>query len=177
MDSDKQFMKKVKKGLILTVLFVLMFVLVYKYLPKNEQVSKNYRPADLQNTQLDSQNLKYEVIQKGEALGIESYLILVSSNDPATVNQIALNIKKQECKMPCNVHLFDDKEAITTYLEYDKLMKNRETTSEQRDNWNKEHYIYVADHYVGTMNFTDDSFFTSYPNRDSYYKALKEGKI
>ncbi len=170
-------MKKARIGLIISVTLVISAFLGYRYLSNFRRVSTNYHPDDLQKSQINPQDLKYEVIQKGEALGVESYLVLVTSNDPAAVNQIALNVKKQECKMPCDVHLFDEKQAIFTYLEYDKLMKNRETTSEQRDKWNKENYIYIADHYVGTMNYSADSLFSSYPNKDVYYKALKQGQI
>lgn len=171
-------MKKNKIGLILVTVLILCLVgYLYSADRKRELVSTNYRPDDLKKEQINSQNLSYEVVQKGEALGVESYLIFVLATDPAIVNQIALNVKKQECKNPCNVYLFDEKQAIITYLEYDKLMKNIGTTPEQRDAWNKENYIYVADHYVGTMNYSDDSFFTSYPNRDAYYKTLKEHKL
>jgi hypothetical protein len=174
-----QFMKKSRIILPLVIILTLVFLLGNKYISSNNSVSTNYRPEDLKKDLVNSQNLEleYEIIQKGEALGEESYLVLVSSQDAATLNQIALNIKKEECRNPCNVYLFDDRQAISTYLEYDKMMKNKNTTSEERYKWNKENYIYVADHYVGTMNYSEDSFFTSYPNRDSYYKALKEGKI
>lgn len=116
---------------------------------------------------------KYQIIFSEDIGAGENYMILIppekSSVDYA--KNVALDVKSK-CNKPCNVDVYDDQKALKLQMTYDKMSSSFNTTQAQFDEWNRNNYVYVADHYVGMIGF-DTEEFSEYPFKDSKYYELK----
>lgn len=116
---------------------------------------------------------------------VENFDFLVATDDLSEENllQIAQNVKSENCSKDCNLWFYDDESAYKLQKEFEGLevewreeMINGQLTAEglqtNIDNWNKENYIFVADHYLGFLSF-DSDFFWLYPYKDTTYTDLQ----
>lgn len=116
---------------------------------------------------------------------VENFDFLVDSDDLSEENllEVAQNIKSENCSKDCNIWFYDDESAYNLQKEFEDLevewreeMINGQLTAEglqaNIDSWNKEHYIFVADHYLGFLSF-DSGFFWLYPYKDTTYTDLQ----
>lgn len=116
-----------------------------------------------------SKQYSYEVLDKNENKVVENYKVLIKPGDNG--KEIAMEVKK-ECKKPCNISIFDNKDALLFEKQYDDMMGNLDTLPEELQEWKKKHYIFVADHLVGYVDFESGEY-EEYPYKDSFYDELK----
>ncbi|MBI5356671.1 hypothetical protein HZB78_03585 [Candidatus Collierbacteria bacterium] len=105
--------------------------------------------------------------EKSETTENFSFLVKVEDKSAKNLKRLALEIKSKECKMSCNISLFDDRRAAELDGEYKRL-----NTIEEQNGWKERNYIYVADHLAGFLEFSSETF-SYYPYRDWYYEELK----
>lgn len=115
----------------------------------------------------------YEELGYRDSASVENFYYLYTSSDRS---QDALQIAAVErriakCKKSCIINFYDERKA------YD-LDIQRLTIKEKRvmEEWNKNNYVYVADHYLGYQGPSAVDTFAHYPFRDWYYKKLKDKK-
>lgn len=112
-----------------------------------------------------------------------NFLVVTADNSEENLLKIAQNVKSENCSKDCNLWFYDDESAYNLQKEFEDLevewregMINGQLTAEglqaNIDSWNKEHYIFVADHYLGFLSF-DSDFFWLYPYKDTTYTDLQ----
>lgn len=111
----------------------------------------------------------YEVLERNENNTVENFKVLIKAGDDGKA--IAMEVKKG-CKKPCNIDIYDDKRALELQKEYDVMMGTPDTTPQQLQSWKQKNYVFVADHFVGYINFELDEY-QEYPYKDWYYQELK----
>ena len=117
-----------------------------------------------------TENKNYEIVSKNETKTIENYKVLISPTMEGKT--IALEVKRQ-CKKPCNIDIFDDRQALKLQDEYDVMAGTLSTTPKEAETWKQKNYVFLADHLVGYINFELDKY-TEYPYKDWYYLELKK---
>lgn len=160
--------KKLSKIFLLASLAVFgLFALTSGSKPKDNSNTKQEVQETTTLQEVDK-DLDYEVVGSEELSTVENYWVLVKSGQTKeALEDFIREFKKDKCKKPCNVSLYDEKRAAELDIEYKKL-----TTMEAQNSWKEKNYIYVADHLVGWMSFDSDSYW-EYPYKDWYYKELK----
>lgn len=172
--------KKIKVGI--TVFLLLIFMTSGKITnsnlnpPKSDKkpspevanakiiVSNNPLPTAISETELD-----YEIIDKNENNTVENYKVLTKPGEDGKA--VALEVKKS-CKKPCNIDVYDDKKALELQNEYDEMMGTLDTTPEEIQSWKEQNYTFVADHFIGYINFELEKY-QDFPYKDWYYEELK----
>lgn len=97
-----------------------------------------------------------------------------SSNEESLktkAQQAVDEVKKNRCNRKCNISLYDDDKALKLQKEYDENF-GKQADPSYYENWKKNNYIYVADHYLGYKIFDSDEV-VIYPMKDWYYKEQK----
>lgn len=112
---------------------------------------------------------QYEVLSRKDNGNVENISILVSV---ASSGEVSAKDVKKTCKKQCNIDVYDDKKAYDLNAQYDQMMGLSTTQSSDLTAWKEKNYVFVGDHYVGSIMFEDDSY-NDYPFRDWYYKELK----
>ena len=109
----------------------------------------------------------YAILNHEDKGSVENYYALIDPKNDNAAETIAKEIKTN-CQKKCNISIYDDKEA---YALDKQAMDNPliETNS-----WDQQHYIFLADHTIGSMEFEENTYI-SYPYRDSTYETLKSG--
>lgn len=100
----------------------------------------------------------------------DSYYYLYTGWDTSQDALVAdtLIIKNSICTKACTIAIYDTAKAYA--LDQERLLITSDTTME---NWNKNNYIYVANHFLGYLPYIQYAPFTYYPYKDSYYKQLQ----
>ena len=156
------------------IIFVILGVIsdIRKANNKDSEVVDN-KQAELSSTKpavLNYEKLKYEDVGNVENL---AFLYTGTDKSKEYLENIAKEIKSNECKKPCNVDLYDDKSAFDLQQQYDQMMGSFDTKQSELDSWKKKNYVFVADHLLGYLEFSDEAYFNYYPYKDWYYKELK----
>lgn len=130
----------------------------------NQTQSINYKPTDSQ------MQANYEILEENRAESVINYSVLVK---PDTNMQLMRDELIEKCKKPnrCNIWFYDDKKAFELDQEYTKML-SYDYTVEEREEWKKTNYVYIADHLIGSIDL--DGNYQKYPYKDSYYKELQE---
>jgi hypothetical protein len=112
----------------------------------------------------------YKILSTEKLNTVENIDVLITdtNSDP---KKIAEEVKTT-CSKPCNISVYDDKKAFELQDQYDQMMKLSTTEIGDLDEWKAKNYIYVADHLVGYMEFSE-GYYNDYPYKDSYYEELK----
>lgn len=132
---------------------------------EKKQLSPTFTPAAKQTD--------YEIAYYENNKTVENYWLLIPTADKPRqyFEDLVINFKKDKCKKPCSVSLYDDNRAIGLDREYSKLTSTF-ASQQEIDSWKKQNYVFVANHLVGMMTFDADSFW-GYPYMDWYYDSLK----
>lgn len=99
-----------------------------------------------------------------------NYKLLIKPDDEFLAEDIADSFYKK-CSKNCTIDIYDDEKALNLHEAYDLMYMKSETTSQDLKTWENKNYVYVADHYVGRIDF-DTKMFNDYPLKDWYYKEL-----
>lgn len=134
------------------------------------KVSKDTQIAP-ETPQAQEKTVNYEIVEKKDKGNIESYKVLIKSGNDGKA--IAMEVKK-ECGKPCNIDIYDDKQALELQKEYDEMMGTLDTKPQDLQAWKQKNYVFVADHLVGYVSF-DTGEYQEFPYKDWYYKELKTG--
>jgi hypothetical protein len=99
----------------------------------------------------------------------QNYYFLYTGSDKSAkkLENIAKNIRKDNCSIPCTINFYDDVNAFTIDRKRVDI-----TDPEKMGEWNTQHYIFVADHYLGYLNAAQYPSFAYYPDKDMYYQEL-----
>ena len=89
-------------------------------------------------------------------------LLLDSDVTQKHVEQVIHDIAKKECKMQCNISLYDDEKALQLAYQYNNLSDANKMTE-----WKRKYGKYVSEHWVGYKMFSDDEVMY-YPDRNNY---------
>lgn len=111
-----------------------------------------------------AQNLHYKIEDHDVNARVENFSVVMTPGQDGEA--VALDVQKQ-CVKDCNIFVYDDYDAFIFQEEYDSISEPSEL-----EEWKKRHYVYVADHLVGSITF-DTKMYDDYPFRDWYYKELK----
>ncbi|MFZ5437468.1 MAG: hypothetical protein ACOZAK_00195 [Patescibacteria group bacterium] len=114
----------------------------------------------------------YQELARKDVGTVENISVLIAT-DASNPESIANEVKRT-CKKQCNINLYDDKKAFELQDQYDQLI-SRQAEPSQLDAWKKENYIYVADHFIGYMEFSTGAY-DDFPYKDWYYKELTSQK-
>jgi len=112
----------------------------------------------------------YQVKVNRDRGNVINYKLLISPDDVIVAEDIATDFFKK-CSKNCTVDVYDDEKALNLHEQYDQMYMKSETTQEDLKGWENKNYIYVADHYVGSINF-DAKMYSDYPLKDWYYEEL-----
>lgn len=107
---------------------------------------------------------QYEIKRHEKKTNLENLDVLIKPGEPDPEG-LAKEIQSN-CKSPCNIYLFDDEKALNLQLAYDGM------DIEERNDWRKNNYVYVADHVVGNISFELPDSYNEYPFRDWQYREL-----
>lgn len=117
---------------------------------------------------------KYNVVYNENAGNDQNIMVNVNPSNDAqpTATVIALDVKKKNCSDKCNIGLYDDLRALQ--LQHDYLKNAVNYTAQEDDAWAKKNYVFVADHYVGEIQFELPNDFSYFPfKNDSEYQKYK----
>lgn len=112
---------------------------------------------------------RHEILSRRENMAVENIDVLIPKGEDAQA--IATEVKKT-CKKSCNINIYDEKRAFELQHQYDTMMSDPNTQPVDLQEWKKKNYIYVAEHYVGSVEFST-GIFDDYPFKDWYYQELK----
>lgn len=103
---------------------------------------------------------------------LENLDVLISPADAPSSETIAKDVLKNHCTVKCNISIWDNKRAMELERSNEKDLTVSNWTNEQFEAWEKQNYVFIADHLVGNVDFTDQSYY-SYPYKDWRYNELK----
>jgi hypothetical protein len=126
------------------------------------------KPTMVQTT-AEPKNTGYELLSRKDNGSVENISILVPA---AAEGEASAKDVKKTCKKMCNIDVYDDKKAYNLNAQYDEMMGRPTTLSSDLTAWKEKNYVFVGDHYVGSIMFEDESY-NDYPFRDWYYRELK----
>lgn len=178
--------KKIKWGI--TAFFLLLIFGVFNSPDKNNV--QTAQPEANQNTQTESdtgatvapnsrevspilptaEEPGYEIVERTENKAVENIKVLISSGDDGS--KVAMEVKKT-CQKPCNVDIYDNRQALELNSQYDSMMGTLDTKPEELQAWKEKNYVFVADHLVGYLSFDAELSYEEYPFKDWYYEELK----
>ena len=146
--------------------FLIIGGCVYFSSTVDEKTSENKNITD-SNTDKIVQEYEYLGVVSSTGAG-KSYGYLLTSSDKSEeyIETLATEIKKEKCSQACIINIYDDEEAFNLDKEYSVL-----TTSEEMTKWQEDNYVYVAEHFIAYLDFSDLFFY--YPFKDGYYEELK----
>lgn len=99
-----------------------------------------------------------------------NYKLLIKLEDEFMAEDIA-NFFFKKCTKNCTIDIYNDEKALNLAEDYDLMYMKSETTPEDLKTWETKNLVYVADHYIGRIDF-DVKSFNDYPLKDWYYKEL-----
>lgn len=99
------------------------------------------------------------------------FLYTASDTSEATLELIAKNIRKDNCAVPCTINFYDAKLAFVLDRQRVAIVDPA-----KMEEWNKVHYTFVADHYLGYLNADMYPAFSYYPYKDAYYQKLQKNR-
>jgi hypothetical protein len=111
-----------------------------------------------------AQKLNYKIEDHEVNARVENFSVVMTPGQDGEA--VALDVQKQ-CVKDCNIFVYDDYDAFIFQEEYDSISE-----PSALEEWKKRHYVYVADHLVGSITF-DTKMYADYPFRDWYYQELK----
>lgn len=99
----------------------------------------------------------YEVFATQHNSTVQNFHILIKTKfDRESLQDFANKFKIDRCTGQCNIMIYDDRSVVGLATKYP--LPDSE-------------YLQVADHFVGLMDFSDDSVWW-YPYQDFHYKEL-----
>jgi hypothetical protein len=156
--------------------FLLVLIFIFSC-SSSEQGNKSIEGAE--------QKLEYkaELVGTKQYDTIQNFYFLISTIDTSKsgLTEIARVLKEQNCKIKCNIDMYDDKRAYLLSMEKDSIdicwnmqLSQNEITlkqyKEKFDEWNAKNYCYLANHHLG--RFTYDNYFWPYILKEAKYKEL-----
>lgn len=127
----------------------------------------------VQPTNTPAPKYEYKILSQKDNKTVENISVLVSAGE-INGEAIAMEVKKT-CQKKCNIDIYDEQKAYDLQMAYDQMMGNIDTPQSNLTSWKVKNYVYVGDHYIGTVDFETGTYST-YPFRDWYYKELKAKK-
>lgn len=112
----------------------------------------------------------YMLIGKDSNKFFDTISVLVDEKETKS-ESIAFEVRKT-CTQKCTVDIYNNKKAFDLQNEYTALMKKAGTRPEDLTNWKKKNTIFIADHFLGSIDSASDSY-QAFPFKDWYYKELK----
>ena len=103
---------------------------------------------------------------------LENFDILISASDINNAETIAKDVLNNRCTTKCNIGIWDDKKAWQIESNNELEIATSAWTNEQFEAWEKQNYVYIADHLIGWIEFESETYL-SYPYKDLRYNQLK----
>lgn len=187
MEANKTSPKKAKRALqgCGACSLLLLFIVVVGTIAGGGNKSEELVQTPTTPTEVGEEEATVKLLGTDHNNAVENFDFLVTTTDLSeeNISEVAENIKNENCSRKCNVWLYDDESAYDLQKEYDSLdLEWREDvvdgnlTMQQLEeniaNWEAQNYVFVADHYVGSLTF-DTVNFWMYPFKDSKYATLK----
>ncbi|MGH7203036.1 MAG: hypothetical protein ACREHC_01165 [Candidatus Levyibacteriota bacterium] len=153
------------------LLYILFFIQLFDYHKPHPLVDAPYIPTT--NYPPPDHNVFSQLGERQTGPIDDLYFLYLSSDkSQTTVTQVAWGLRQEYCKRLCIINLYDNKTAFERDLERVTI-----TDQEKMKEWNKQNYVFVADHYLGYLDAVQDASFSYYPFHDSYYKNAKAGTL
>jgi len=145
---------------IVTIAFFIFVILMNLF---SDDVKNSKPPAYLTEKTVSTttepivKKAEYRLIGRLDKPNIENIFFVVDNIniDRQSVEKLVREIEDKDCKMQCNVLLYDDEKAAKLDMEYSQL-----TTSDAMSAWKEKNYDFVKVHNVGQLLMGD---FTYYP--------------
>lgn len=153
--------KKQTKIIVTVIVFILFFLF-----SKAVTSSPSYKEG--QKVGHQGQQINYQIIDKQENSAVENYKVLIKSGEDS---KTVVDTVKKQCQKQCNIEVYNDRKALDLEKQYDDLI-SAQTAPQDLEAWKKQNYVYVADHLVGYMDFSTNSY-QAYPFKDKLYQELK----
>lgn len=164
-------------------LFYLLIILIFVSCGTDKSATESASKQEAENVSI--KKYSYEIVGTKHNDAVENYFILLktSSFSEDTVKDALMTIKSKICTRKCNVSAYDDKKYYEMENEYEgkkmdlgKKLGDGKITQQQ---WKKEisklenkYYVKIADHLLGYLEFSEESFVMYYPYKDFRYKEL-----
>lgn len=147
--------------IVLLIIIVALYILLIQ---KLIDVHKFHPAPDFHTLTAVPNTNKYQQLNYRDSNSVANYYYLYESPDhkKETLKALAEKLKMQRCKKACISNFYDDKKAYA--LDTERLSITKNTVMDQ---WNKDNYVYVAEHYLGYLGTTGE--FSYYPFKDWYY--------
>ncbi len=116
--------------------------------------------------------LTYSLYKTGHNNRVENFEFLMKGTprNDAAISDLVKKAKSENCTRSCNVYLYNDEEAAN--LDYINSFTS-EVDGTKYEQWMKDHYSFIADHLVASIEFTGDKV-NMYPYKDtSLYNKYK----
>lgn len=171
--KNKKIEKKFFKIFLLTViclLYIILFSMLLDFHKPHPLPMVKYNYSGSVTPVLDSTAQLLSSRQSGNINNLY-FLYLESDKSQNTVTDIAIRLRRQYCTTGCIINIYDDKNAYSKDMERITI-KSIDIMNE----WNKNNYIFVADHYLGYLDINHNAVFAYYPFHDWYYRTHKNGK-
>ncbi|MGL1936145.1 MAG: hypothetical protein OCD01_14040 [Fibrobacterales bacterium] len=171
--------------IILLLIGVVLFA-VTKILERSNNEAMEYSDFQLEKTEVVDTTAILNHAFLGETAdvvtAIYSFLIEPKSHDEKSILRLAQVVNKKHCTNGrCTMNIFDNKHAYNLYAKRLELIKSdfgqdygTDAYKWAQRKWDKQNYVFIADHLVGVYYFGGDIFY--YPYRDDYYMSLKARK-
>lgn len=151
-------------GVVIVIIFFIGLVTSSaKTVPTDSRTPNPTSQEQSSQTEVSAPN--YEIVKVDPRATVTNYSVLVAAGTDA--KGVAEDVKKKCTDKPCNISVYDDRKALELDEQYKTL-----STSGEMEAWKKQHYVYVADHLLGWIDFSTGTY-QEYPNKDWYYKELK----
>ncbi|MGI8419223.1 MAG: hypothetical protein ACR2LN_01110 [Candidatus Levyibacteriota bacterium] len=113
----------------------------------------------------------FQIYSNKDERTVQNIDVLISTAEDSEQNskEIAFQVKKQ-CTKQCNILLYDNATAIDAWNAYMASPPDSPTSNEQ---WNQNHYKFIADHNVGNIEFEGNDYFYYPLKNDSEYQKYK----
>jgi len=167
----KSSVEKTKTGLmgIMILLYIIFFIQLDQYHQPQPLEDKPYVKTTVYPTV--SPNSVEELGARKTASIINLYFLYKGSDKTEiTMATVAHGLRDKYCVSPCIINIYDDKTAFEKDIQRVTI-----TSNVVMENWNRQNYVFVADHYLGYLDAVQDAQFVYYPFHDGYYKRVKSG--
>ncbi|MGL1902093.1 MAG: hypothetical protein OCC49_08160 [Fibrobacterales bacterium] len=173
-------------AIILLLLIGVVLFAVTKILEQSNNEAMEYSDFQLENIETIDTSAVLDYTFLGETSDvvttIYSFLIEPQSHDEKSILRLAQVVNKKHCTTGrCTMNIFDNKRAYSLYAKRLELIKNdfgqdygTDAHKWAQRKWDKQNYVFIADHLVGVYYFGGDIFY--FPYRDDYYISLKGRK-
>ncbi len=148
--------------------FLLVFIHQHILPQPNDMLVQDEQIASAYPNTLPNKNEQFRQLEHEEFQQLENYYYLYTSADTSqsTLQKTALYLKKNLCKKPCTINFYDNSHAYT--LDRQRVTLGTDTDMQM---WNAENYVFVANHYLGYLGTTQNTF-SYFPYQDAYYQKL-----